>query len=104
MVSTTDFDSVSLGSSPSSPTNLTNMEEIEKINIINKRLRQKEARADWKWVNDGKQFGWTRKRIERIDIRLRKISRKVFRNMSPGTIFHAHHVYSMMEVYARKDY
>lgn len=44
MVSTTDFDSVSLGSSPSSPTNLTNMEEIEKINIINKRLRQKEAR------------------------------------------------------------
>lgn len=45
MVSTTDFDSVSLGSSPSSPTNLTNMEEIEKINIINKRLRQKEARA-----------------------------------------------------------
>ena len=21
-----------------------------------------------------------------------------------GTIFHAHHVYSMMEVYARKDY
>lgn len=43
MVSTTDF--VSLGSSPSS---LTNMEEIEKINIINKRLRQKEARADWK--------------------------------------------------------
>lgn len=54
MVSTTDFDSVSLGSSPSSPTNLTNMEEIEKINIINKRLRQKEARADWKWVNDGK--------------------------------------------------
>lgn len=60
MVSTTDFDSVSLGSSPSSPTNLTNMEEIEKINIINKRLRQKEARADWKWVNDGKQFGWAR--------------------------------------------
>lgn len=48
MVSTTDFDSVSLGSSPSSPTKLTNMEE--KINIINKRLRQKEARADWKWV------------------------------------------------------
>lgn len=45
-----------------------------------------------------------RKRIEKIDIRLRKISRKVFRNMSPGTIFHAHHVYSMMEVYARKDY
>lgn len=44
MVSTTDF--VSLGSSPSSPTKLTNMEEIEKINIINKRLRQKEARAD----------------------------------------------------------
>lgn len=43
-VSTTDFDSVSLGSSPSSPTKLTNMEEIEKINIINKRLRQKEAR------------------------------------------------------------
>lgn len=43
-----------------------------------------------------------RKRIEKIDIRLRKISRKVFRNMSPGTIFHAHH--SMMEVYARKDY
>lgn len=33
MVSTTDFDSVSLGSSPSSPTNLTNIEEIEKINI-----------------------------------------------------------------------
>lgn len=62
MVSTTDFDSVSLGSSPSSPTNLTNMEEIEKINIINKRLRQKEARADWKWVNDGKQFGWARGR------------------------------------------
>ena len=56
MVSTTDFDSVSLGSSPSSPTKLTNMEEIEKINIINKRLRQKEARADWKWMNDGKQF------------------------------------------------
>lgn len=28
MVSTTDFDSVSLGSSPSSPTKLTNMEEI----------------------------------------------------------------------------
>lgn len=27
MVSTTDFDSVSLGSSPSSPTKLTNMEE-----------------------------------------------------------------------------
>lgn len=46
MVSTTDFDSVSLGSSPSSPTKLTNMEEIEKINIINKRLRQKEARVD----------------------------------------------------------
>lgn len=62
MVSTTDFDSVSLGSSPSSPTKLTNMEEIEKINIINKRLRQKEARADWKWVNDGKQFGWARGR------------------------------------------
>lgn len=60
MVSTTDFDSVSLGSSPSSPTKLTNMEEIEKINIINKR--QKEARADWKWVNDGKQFGWARVR------------------------------------------
>lgn len=60
MVSTTD--SVSLGSSPSSPTKLTNMEEIEKINIINKRLRQKEARADWKWVNDGKQFGWARVR------------------------------------------
>lgn len=31
MVSTTDFDSVSLGSSPSSPTKLTNMEEIEKL-------------------------------------------------------------------------
>lgn len=31
MVSTTDFGSVSLGSSPSSPTNLTNMEEIEKL-------------------------------------------------------------------------
>ena len=31
MVSTTDFDSVSLGSSPSSPTKLTNMEEIEKV-------------------------------------------------------------------------
>lgn len=46
MVSTTDFDSVSLGSSPSSPTKLTNMEEIEKINIINKRLRQKEA-SSW---------------------------------------------------------
>lgn len=30
MVSTTDFDSVSLGSSPSSPTKLTNMEETEK--------------------------------------------------------------------------
>lgn len=48
MVSTTDFDSVSLGSSPSSPTKLTNMEEmeeIEKINIINKRLRQKEAKS-----------------------------------------------------------
>lgn len=69
MVSTTDFDSVSLGSSPSSPTKLTNMEEIEKI-----------------------------------DIRLRKIFRKVFRNMSPETIFHAHHAYSMMEVYARRDY
>ena len=27
MVSTTDFDSVSLGSSPSSPTKLTNMED-----------------------------------------------------------------------------
>jgi hypothetical protein len=28
------------------------MEEIEKINIINKRLRQKEARADWKWFKN----------------------------------------------------
>ena len=45
MVSTTDFDSVSLGSSPSSPTKLTNMEEIEKINIINKRLRQKRSQS-----------------------------------------------------------
>lgn len=35
MVSTTDFDSVSLGSSPSSPTKLTNMEEIEKKRYIN---------------------------------------------------------------------
>lgn len=34
----------------------------------------------------------------------RKIFRKVFRNMSPETIFHAHHAYSMMEVYARRDY
>ena len=42
--------------------------------------------------------------IEKIDIRLRKIFRKIFRNMSPETIFHAHHVCSMMEVYARKDY
>lgn len=50
MVVTSDFDSESPGSSPGSPTNLTNMEEIEKINIINKRLRQKEARADWKWT------------------------------------------------------
>lgn len=54
MVVTSDFGSESPGSSPSSPTNLTNMEEIEKINIINKRLRQKEARADWKWVNGPK--------------------------------------------------
>lgn len=35
---------------------------------------------------------------------MKEYARKVFRNMSPGTIFHAHHVYSMMEVYARKDY
>ena len=69
MVSTTDFDSVSLGSSPSSPTNLTNMEEIEKINIINKRLRQKEARADWKWVNDGKQFGWHVVALRTVNLR-----------------------------------
>ena len=43
MVSTTDFDSVSLGSSPSSPTKLTNMEEIEKINIINCLLYTSDA-------------------------------------------------------------
>lgn len=35
---------------------------------------------------------------------MKEYARKAFRNMSPGTIFHAHHVYSMMEVYARKDY
>lgn len=77
MVSTTDFDSVSLGSSPSSPTKLTNMEEIEKINIINKR--QKEARADWKWVNDGKQFGWARTVNLREDMRqeLRKTRKEM---------------------------
>lgn len=64
MVSTTDFDSVSLGSSPSSPTNLTNMEEIEKINIINKRLRQKEARADWKSDNGFQKMSLMLKQLE----------------------------------------
>ena len=38
MVSTTDFDSVSLGSSPSSPTKLTNMEEIFKKVFKNMNL------------------------------------------------------------------
>ena len=87
MVSTTDF--VSLGSSPSSPTKLTNMEEIEKINIINKRLRQKEARADWKWVNDGKQFGWARGRSKnRKSKRGRKLERKWFKNIHHKILFH----------------
>lgn len=93
MVSTTDF--VSLGSSPSSPTNLTNMEEIEKIN--NKRLRQKEARADWKWVNDGKQFGWARgcsknrksKRGYEVGTKeSRKLERKWFKNIHHKILFH----------------
>lgn len=100
MVSTTDFDSVSLGSSPSSPTNLTNltnMEEIEKINIINKRLRQKEARADWKWVNDGKQFGWARGRSKNRKSKRgyevgtkesRKLERKWFKNIHHKILFH----------------
>lgn len=97
MVSTTDFDSVSLDSSPSSPTNLTNMEEIEKINIINKRLRQKEARADWKWVNDGKQFGWARGRSKNRKSKRgyevgtkesRKLERKWFKNIHHKILFH----------------
>lgn len=97
MVSTTDFGSVSLGSSPSSPTNLTNMEEIEKINIINKRLRQKEARADWKWVNDGRQFGWARGRSKNRKSKRgyevgtkesRKLERKRFKNIYHKILFH----------------
>lgn len=85
------------GSSPSSPTNLTNMEEIEKINIINKRLRQKEARADWKWVNDGKQFGWARGRSKNRKSKRgyevgtkesRKLERKWFKNIHHKILFH----------------
>lgn len=107
MVSTTDFDSVSLGSSPSSPTNLTNMEEIEKINIINKRLRQKEARADWKWVNDGKQFGWARGRSKNRKSKRgyevgtkesRKLERKWFKNIYHKILFHI----PLTEAYCRR--
>lgn len=81
MVSTTDF--VSLGSSPSSPTKLTNMEEIEKIN--NKRLRQKEARADWKWVANNLVGVVLRTVNLREDMRL---ERKWFKNIHHKILFH----------------
>lgn len=73
------------------------MEEIEKINIINKRLRQKEARADWKWVNDGKQFGWARGRSKNRKSKRgyevgtkesRKLERKWFKNIYHKILFH----------------
>lgn len=45
-----------------------------------------------------------RKRIEKRDIKLRKIFKKVFRNMNLEIIFHVRHVYSMIKVFVRKDY
>ena len=44
----------------------------------------------------------TRKRIEKIDTKLRKIFRRVFRNMNLGTIFRVHPAFSMIKAFAKR--